>query len=261
MIYSSTANGGYDLYYYDGRKSVRLTELCSDKNELGADYYSWEKYEDYLNNSRIMGDVNCDGEFTIADVVLLQKWLLAVPDAELGNSNTNRTHPASDHYKENSPQEILDMLSALVDSDNFIFVGQSLGGWFADKLSRKFGCPCILTNPCYYPYDLGIIRDSGIPAEFVKQYREMSVYNKNERAYTLCSDADTILPNNNENCLKLSQYVTSVHGSHSTIENVGEHLSALLAEVQNDRLLLFLGRGSAFADEHSSLEICFGNII
>ena len=85
MIYSSTANGGYDLYYYDGRKSVRLTELCSDKNELGADYYSLEEYEDYLYNSRIMGDVNYDGEFTIADVVLLQKWLLAVPDTHLAD--------------------------------------------------------------------------------------------------------------------------------------------------------------------------------
>lgn len=30
-----------------------------------------------------MGDVNLDGEFDVADVVLLQKWLLAVPDIEL----------------------------------------------------------------------------------------------------------------------------------------------------------------------------------
>ena len=29
------------------------------------------------------GDVNCDGEVTIADAVLLQKWLLAVPDTQL----------------------------------------------------------------------------------------------------------------------------------------------------------------------------------
>lgn len=85
MIYSGTANGDYDLYYYAGSKSVKLTELCSDKNELGADYYSLEEYEDYLGNSRIMGDVNCDGKFNIADVVLLQKWLLAVPDTELKN--------------------------------------------------------------------------------------------------------------------------------------------------------------------------------
>lgn len=30
-----------------------------------------------------MGDVNADGAFDIADVVLLQKWLLAVPDTHL----------------------------------------------------------------------------------------------------------------------------------------------------------------------------------
>ena len=30
-----------------------------------------------------MGDVNMDGEFNVSDLVLLQKWLLAVPDAEL----------------------------------------------------------------------------------------------------------------------------------------------------------------------------------
>ncbi len=31
----------------------------------------------------VTGDVNADGEFTIADVILLQKWLLAVPDTHL----------------------------------------------------------------------------------------------------------------------------------------------------------------------------------
>ena len=33
----------------------------------------------------IKGDVNADGEFDVADVVLLQKWLLAVPDTHLEN--------------------------------------------------------------------------------------------------------------------------------------------------------------------------------
>ena len=32
-----------------------------------------------------MGDVNADGKFDIADVVLLQKWLLAVPDTKLAD--------------------------------------------------------------------------------------------------------------------------------------------------------------------------------
>lgn len=36
-------------------------------------------------NSNITGDVNNDGEFTVSDVVILQKWILAVPDVELAN--------------------------------------------------------------------------------------------------------------------------------------------------------------------------------
>ena len=31
------------------------------------------------------GDVNSDGKFDVLDVVLLQKWLLAVPDAKLAD--------------------------------------------------------------------------------------------------------------------------------------------------------------------------------
>ena len=33
----------------------------------------------------IKGDVNMDGELNVADVVLLQKWLLAVPNTHLAN--------------------------------------------------------------------------------------------------------------------------------------------------------------------------------
>jgi hypothetical protein len=33
----------------------------------------------------IEGDVNADGQFNVADVVLLQKWLLAVPDTKLAD--------------------------------------------------------------------------------------------------------------------------------------------------------------------------------
>ena len=33
----------------------------------------------------VTGDVNDDGIFDVADVVLLQKWLLAVPDTHLAN--------------------------------------------------------------------------------------------------------------------------------------------------------------------------------
>ena len=38
-----------------------------------------------IEDSYISGDVNSDGSFDIADLVLLQKWLLAVPDTDLAN--------------------------------------------------------------------------------------------------------------------------------------------------------------------------------
>jgi hypothetical protein len=73
MVFSSTMNGSYDLYYYDGNSVSPLPELNSDKNELGASFFPYT----------VRGDVNADGELTAADLVLLQKRLLAVPDAEL----------------------------------------------------------------------------------------------------------------------------------------------------------------------------------
>ena len=143
------------------------------------------------------------------------------------------------NYKETAPEILLEQLSDMVDRDDFIFVGQSLGGWYADDLSRKFKRPCILTNPCYYPHELELITSSGIPADFVEQYREKSVSRRNGRAYTLCSDKDTILPDNYQNCVKLSAAVRIVHGSHSTIENVGDYISEMLTEIQNEDLSLF----------------------
>ncbi len=82
MIFSSTMNGSYDLYYSDGVNISSLSELNTDINELGADFYS---YDEYLENNAVKGDVNADGELTVADLVLFQKWLLAVPDTQLDN--------------------------------------------------------------------------------------------------------------------------------------------------------------------------------
>jgi hypothetical protein len=36
-------------------------------------------------NAAVRGDLNMDGKFDVLDVVLLQKWLLASPDAKLAN--------------------------------------------------------------------------------------------------------------------------------------------------------------------------------
>lgn len=46
-------------------------------------YYGSETPDDSDPNGRIRGDVNADGIFSTADVVMLQKWLIAVSDAAL----------------------------------------------------------------------------------------------------------------------------------------------------------------------------------
>lgn len=86
MIFSSTMNGEYDLYYFDGTNISPLDDLNSDKNDLGADFYSVEDHEDYIRNNPVPGDVDMDGEFTLSDLVLFQKWLLGDPGTELKNS-------------------------------------------------------------------------------------------------------------------------------------------------------------------------------
>ncbi len=138
------------------------------------------------------------------------------------------------YYKQTSPEELLRELSETASDAEVIYVGQSLGGWYADRLSRLFRRPCILTNPCYYPHELGLITDSGIPDSFLEQYRAMSADGRNDLAYTLCSDADTVLPGNHAVCEELSRHVTSVHGTHSTIENIGEYLERIIAGLKGE---------------------------
>lgn len=133
-------------------------------------------------------------------------------------------------YFHNTPKELLEYLSNITDEEDVIYVGQSIGGWYADKLSRKFSRKCILTNPCYYPHELPLIIDSGISKDKLAQYRQLSEVYKNELAYTLCSDNDSVLPNNLKLCEMLSHKVIGVKGSHSTIEDIRSHLNELFYE-------------------------------
>ena len=92
--------------YFNGDKAVFLAEDVLDaleQLELGYSdldgmqliAYSGEivlsdvklltKSEEPGTKTDLTGDVNDDGEFTVADVILLQKWLSAVPDTHLAN--------------------------------------------------------------------------------------------------------------------------------------------------------------------------------
>ena len=70
----------YNATYNLGEASIiTYINLFSD-NWIAADDY----FSDFMSGI-IKGDVNDDGEFNVADLLLFQKWLLGVPDAELVN--------------------------------------------------------------------------------------------------------------------------------------------------------------------------------
>ena len=78
MIYSSTQNGSYDLYYFDGVRSIPLNDLNSTQNDLGASYFAVSS-----------GDVNADGACDAADADALRNALLGKPDPVLHHADLN----------------------------------------------------------------------------------------------------------------------------------------------------------------------------
>lgn len=65
--------------YVDNQESYSTNEITIYWNSPLTYLLTFVNYE----NTPVKGDVNADGVFNISDVVLLQKWLLAVPDAKL----------------------------------------------------------------------------------------------------------------------------------------------------------------------------------
>lgn len=70
----------------DGETAVPLDLLNTERNELGADFYSAAEYEAY-RKKQSLGDVNGDTVRSMADVVLLVKWLVQMPDAAIPNAS------------------------------------------------------------------------------------------------------------------------------------------------------------------------------
>lgn len=128
-------------------------------------------------------------------------------------------------YLHTAPNLLLRQLADTASDPDFIFVGQSLGGLYADLLSRRMHRLCILTNPCFYPHTLPLITNEGMPAEYLSQYQALAPDSIYPLSVVLCGDADTLITGNFERCIKLSAHVTSVPGGHSSIENLADHLA------------------------------------
>lgn len=76
-------------FFAVGTDTLYKTHTLNTTEDVGSDFlYVLPEIStlDYISvPQQIQGDLNDDGMFDIADVVILQKWLLAVPDTTLAN--------------------------------------------------------------------------------------------------------------------------------------------------------------------------------
>ena len=97
-----------------------------------------------LPSGDIKGDVNKDGAFNIADVVVFQKWILAAPDTEIANWK------AADFYVDNKldvfdlclmkkalVEQIASEAQTLLECEGYHFDYSSTQGWINTDYSTK----------------------------------------------------------------------------------------------------------------------------
>ena len=83
-LYEAVTPGTVDVAIYKGRTwdpNAPKEEMLSGSYEVSESM----TITPIEKTDFIKGDVNADGNFTVADVVMLQKWLLCVPDVTLAN--------------------------------------------------------------------------------------------------------------------------------------------------------------------------------
>ena len=104
MSFADIVNADNEYYNADNYNGIAYNgaDTIARKAELAKDYGGimiWELTQDakgeqsllkvindtIRNDTFIAGDVNADGSFNVSDLVLMQKWLLAVPDTELND--------------------------------------------------------------------------------------------------------------------------------------------------------------------------------
>ena len=82
-VTSESAYGADEAGYIQGLTKVYAQFASNNTTNLIVDDGGWIVPAGESNS--VCGDVNADGKFNVADVVALQKWLLAIPDTKLAD--------------------------------------------------------------------------------------------------------------------------------------------------------------------------------
>lgn len=133
-------------------------------------------------------------------------------------------------------QEIFDQISHEIytqihDRDDMVFIGTSLGGFWAAEMGRHFGVPSVIINPCHDPYVMlrkyiGIIFSNYVTGvtdcltnEVVETY-PMSGITRTDRSFTflplvLLDMGDEVIDSSETfNVFEMFPIVTWQNGSH-----------------------------------------------
>ena len=82
LIWGTDGKLSWDLQLDAGEYTAQVGAI----SENNSDYVTWSGLKSFVvEATSIIGDINADGKFNISDVVILQKWLLAIPDAKLSD--------------------------------------------------------------------------------------------------------------------------------------------------------------------------------
>jgi len=132
-------------------------------------------------------------------------------------------------YRDDQPAESIAAMSAAIHhtagQKDVIIVGSSLGGWYAEMISRNLVCDVILYNPCINPSKT-LARHASIPNEVLDKYWRISFDAGSPPASTprniiLCVDDEIIYPGFTEDLYRDVANIIPASGGHRmTDENL-----------------------------------------
>lgn len=82
------------------------------------------------------------------------------------------------------------LVSNINSQSEIIFVGTSLGAWYAGRMASLFGVRCVLINPCYSQHAVKI--DLGIPEEIKAKYGELGFSYPYNAQFFIAEDDEVI---------------------------------------------------------------------
>ncbi len=126
------ANAPSERYYADSIEewSTNGASLGSNASLAWLISFMQDEAPDTVVQPNATGDVNSDGEFNMADMVLLRKWLLAVPDTKLANWK------AADFSKDCK----LDIFDLCLMKDEII--KRNIISYVEPDMRLEYGMPC-----------------------------------------------------------------------------------------------------------------------